>query len=765
MNLHFTGCECAGCLSNTGSKGVFRAEDVETKISAARQAPPKPVFTVDNIVEQLTRSWSLSEASTRSWQATEVTYAMDQAGLNGFLQGETAGLKAMSAVQAEAAEEGFRLWDDVAALSLRNVSPASADIAFAYSTQTMGNGTYTRLMGVRDENDDLDVTGAAVWINAGWSTHDDDLDFSFGSYGRFTFLHEIGHALGVSHPGQYDASRGVVDYASAAVYSQDSQQFTVMSYFAAFEANPNARHFDAKGYWLYAQTPLLHDIAAVQALYGADMATRSGDTRYGFGSTADRDVYDFALNKAPVLAIWDGGGHDVLDLSGFDMDQVGDLREGRFSSIGGLTDNVAIAYGAKLEDLFMGAGNDRAFGNDEANMVFGLAGDDQLAGLAGADTLWGGEGDDVLDGGDGADRLIGETGDDRLSGGAGADELFGGEGADILSGGEGGDLLDGEAGDDLLSGDDGNDAMTGGDGADTMHGGEGADSVFGWTGDDVLTGGAGDDLLDGDRGADHLDGGEGADLLFGGEGADTITGGEAADTVFGGADADSLFGWSGDDRIYAGSGDDAAFGDAGEDHIDGEAGDDALFGGEGRDTITGGEGDDRVYGEDGADSLFGWSGDDALHGGDGADLLIADDGADLLHGGSGDDTLIGGDGGDVLIGGAGSDILLGGEGADVFCFNGFGCSSPEMGIDRIRGFESGVDLINLLGVDADPLRDGDQAFRFEGESDAAVSAGSLRVVVIEGEGIFLAGHRDDDGRAEMLIDIGTFKITASDFFL
>ena len=36
----------------------------------------------------------------------------------------------------------------------------------------------------------------------------------------------------------------------------------------------------------YAATPMVHDIYAGAAIYGADMTTRTGDTTYGFHATA-----------------------------------------------------------------------------------------------------------------------------------------------------------------------------------------------------------------------------------------------------------------------------------------------------------------------------------------------------------------------------------------------------------------------------------------------------------------------------------------------
>ena len=50
----------------------------------------------------------------------------------------------------------------------------------------------------------------------------------------------------------------------------------------------------------YAATPLIHDILAIQQIYGADMTTRTGDTTYGFNSNAGRDSFDFTKTPAPI---------------------------------------------------------------------------------------------------------------------------------------------------------------------------------------------------------------------------------------------------------------------------------------------------------------------------------------------------------------------------------------------------------------------------------------------------------------------------------
>ena len=147
-------------------------------------------------------------------------------------------------------------------------------------------------------------------------------------------IHEIGHAIGLDHPGNYNG--GNPTYSANAAYVQDSRQYTVMSYFDAEETG--ARHYDT-----YAATPLLHDIAAAQALYGANYATRAGNTVYGFNSNADRAQFHIiSAAQDAVFAIWDGGGRDTLNLSGYTEGSIINLNAGSFSSAGGLYANIAI---------------------------------------------------------------------------------------------------------------------------------------------------------------------------------------------------------------------------------------------------------------------------------------------------------------------------------------------------------------------------------------------------------------------------------------
>jgi serralysin len=219
-----------------------------------------------------------------------------------------------------------------------------------------------------------------------------------------TEIHEIGHALGLDHPAEYPAN---ATYANNALYMQDSLQYTVMSYF--YENNTGADWIASDGKWYNPQTPMMHDILAIQQLYGAETATRTGNTTYGFNSNADRSVYNFAQNKHPIICIWDAGGNDTLDLSGFTTPSRIDLAPGSYSDADAMTKNISIAIGVTIENAIGGFGNDSITGNSVANMLKGNGGNDTISGLAGNDKLHGGLGNDTLTGGSGNDQFVFDT--------------------------------------------------------------------------------------------------------------------------------------------------------------------------------------------------------------------------------------------------------------------------------------------------------------------------------------------------------------------
>lgn len=336
-------------------------------------------------------------------------------------------------------------------------------------------------------------------------------------FGFEAFLHELGHAMGLSHPHQ-----GAYTLTS----DLDNNSNTVMSYTRTIHYRTDL-------------APM--DVEALRYLYGTPQDV-SGWT-YGF----DKGVFTLRASARDDVVVGVAGRNA---LSGGEGDDTIIGRDEGDVLNGGKGDDLLIG-GNGRDTIRAGAGDDRLFAGNTSgsdffkNTLKGGAGHDRLFGADGFDTLRGGPGNDILYANRrgevdyGANALYGGNDADRLVGGNGADRLFGGRGNDTLLGGQGGDTLRGGAGSDTLFG---------GDGADTLRGGRGDDLLYanrrGETDDRVNTlyGGAGADRLVGGDGADRLVGGDGVDRLVGEQGDDTLVGGKGGDTLEGGAGRDVLIG-------------------------------------------------------------------------------------------------------------------------------------------------------------------------------------------------------------------------------
>jgi hypothetical protein len=257
----------------------------------------------------------------------------------------------------------------------------------------------------------------------------------FGSYiGSKTFnvyIHEIGHALGLGHPGPYNGGNTYSTDTTVPgdnIFLNDTHAYSAMSY------NPQDRYDGSQ--WRSNSTPMVADILAVETIYGRAAATRTGDTVYGFNTNAG-PVYDFSLqpltyvnetlangfsnNKGPpAFTIVDRGGNDTLDGSGYTGDQTIDLSPGAFSSMG-LIRNIAIDLNTVLENAIGGSGNDQLIGNFANNGLRGGRGNDTLDGGNGTDT--------ALFSGAAAEYLWSRTG----SGVAVSDKVSGRDGSDTTN--------------------------------------------------------------------------------------------------------------------------------------------------------------------------------------------------------------------------------------------------------------------------------------------------------------------------------------------
>jgi Ca2+-binding RTX toxin-like protein len=543
------------------------------------------------------------------------------------------------------------------------------------------------------------------------------------------------------------------------------------------------------------------DVVVEQANGGSDRIVTSLAS-YTLGANLEAllgtlDTGQVLTGNASGNSLIGGGGNDVLDGAGGDLDHIeghgGDDRflirlPGSVQASGGSgTDTLVIDYSDANTFIasFVETAADGHSGwvRDELgdnNVSFsGVERFDIVTGIH-KDDLRTGDGDDRLVLGGGDDRAEAGGGNDRIEGGAGSDTLFGGAGDDRLDGGAGADSMSGGAGDDLYVADSADQLVE--------NEGEGVDEVR--TAAATFTLGANIEKL-------TATGYGAAPLLLRGNALDNVITTEVGGAVIflqdGGAD--TAYGATNKDTFYFG----AAFG-AG-DKVDGGLSSDTvvLQGAYGPLTLTAGTmigiqtlallsaGDNRFGGAtagsfsyeikvaagfssaipspwlpfiDEEGELFidasglgagesldfdGSAADPALghlyvKAGAGADHLVGSRGNDALLGGGGDDLIEGGEGNDYLDdGGGASTILRGGDGDDLLSF--FVSSWTTLAAEGGNGDDRAV--ISASGAGSATLDMGAGKDRVEIWS---LEGGTVRVTLGAGQDT-LAVDREALGRA------------------
>lgn len=700
------------------------AEQGNYRVSAVL-APPLTVFTNDQIATQLSETF---------WGGTERHFNVAPGAAL------TIDLSALTAAGQTLAREALALWTDATGINffeggggpvhLRFIDDANddpqgdADSAFA---------TSTRVGGI--------IQSSLINVGTGWLT---DYGTGFNTYSFQTYIHEIGHALGLGHAGNYN---GAADYSTDAEYLNDSWATTIMSYFDQTENT----YFSGQGFTRqFVLTPLVADIIATTDLYGTPSTTRTGDTTYGFNNNTGRIVFDAALLPSVTYTVVDHGGIDTLDYSGFSQNQRIDLNQEAFSNVGSRVGNVTIARGTVIENAVGGTGNDTIIGNSVANTLFAHRG--------GNDTLIGGGGDDGFYFGAAFNEL------DSVDGGTGTDQIgLQGNYANLILG------ANSTVGVELI-------VLL--DGADNrFNGATGTNLSYNITTIDANI--AAGQLFTFQ--ANTLRAGEnftlnasaetnGTLLVFGGQGTDTITGGQGDDGFYFGTGrfnaADRVDGQGGSDQLglqgnFAG-GNALTLGAtqlAGIELIVLLSASDLRFGGGnvGQNfsyTLTTHNGN-VASGQQlvvqanslGASEVLTFNGSAEL---DGRFIVYGGAGADSIIGGAGADELRGAAGIDRIEGLGGADVLYGGTGNDTFVYSDVQHSTAAAR-DQIMDFTTG-DRIDLANLDANANAGGQQSFSLIASGAAFTAAGQLRITQ-NGNNALIEGEVNGNGVADFAIQV------------
>lgn len=626
----------------------------------------------------------------------------------------TSGFEALNSTQQAMTRTALRMYASVANLTFTEIAETSiqhADLRFGMSNKPSTAWAYFP---------STNASGGDAWFNNSSGAYDNPL---LGNYAAATFIHEIGHGLGLEHAHE----------AYVMPADRDSMEYTIMSYRSYVGASTSTGYTNET--WGYAQSLMMYDIAGLQHMYGANFSTNSGNTTYSWSPTTGEMFVNGTGQGDPggnriFMTLWDGGGADTYDFSQYTTGLSVNLQPGSWTVTSSTqlarlhyngskiaAGNIANALLYKgdlrslIENAIGGAGNDAIVGNQGANA---------LTGNAGADSLTGGAGDDMLNGGTGSDTA-----------------LYGGQRSqyDIVK------LSDGSIQvTDLRSGSP--------DGRDVVWNTE-------WF-----------QFVDRTYSASELSGSTPApqtpsvttSVVEVAPQSMTVTGGKSADRLYGDAGNDKLLGYAGNDILH---------GAAGADRLEGGTGSDyASYSGAGTAVVADllsrsanrGDAQGDIYVS--VENLIGSAWADSLRGNNAANVIRGGDGSDTLYGRSGNDTLDGGLGDDVLYGQAGRDVLTGRGGNDRFAFRSVS-DSRGTAIDVIKDFHRGEDKIDLRSIDAKTTLGGNQAFTFIGKTAFVGKAGQLRF----SSGL-LEGDTNGDGVADFQVKVaGLSALSKGDFHL
>jgi hypothetical protein len=297
-------------------------------------------------------------------------------------------------------------------ITFTEVAAGTGDIVYANNNQGNTSAGYAYYPS---------ASGSNVYLNNQY--YGEGSDYSAGTYAWEVLIHETGHALGLKHPGNYNAGGG----GTSGPYlpsSTDLRTYTVMSYYDAANLTYYTVTGNQYGYsWQYnslnPSTYQHYDFEALQYLYGARTGVHLGNVA-------------FAVNPVMLKTIYADSGLNIIDISNQTLSSDVNLNAGTFSSIGKRTttaelradipswatavptptyngvNDLGIAAGSKFDEVKLGSGAaDTVICNNDGDTI--VCGN-------GSATITGGAGNDNL-------QIASNTGTISFTGGGGTDTV------------------------------------------------------------------------------------------------------------------------------------------------------------------------------------------------------------------------------------------------------------------------------------------------------------------------------------------------------
>lgn len=322
----------------------------------------------------------------------------------GLAASDASGFQALGSTHRERVRDALDYLSSVIDVQFTEVG-SGGDLSYGSNVQASSAG-YARYP---NEGSQIMMANNQSSFAGGWDE---------GSYGWQTLLHETAHALGLKHPGAYNAGGGTTPgpYLPGGA---DHRGNTIMSYNNA--KNMTRVIYDNGAFTkntINADSFQGYDIEALQYLYGAS-------------TTTSAKTYAFDDNPYMSRTLWNPSAGSSIDLSNQTGTNVLDLRAGKFSSIG-VRDAYADMPYTQKQYAALKAGNGKSLVSLLGKPTY--TGQNNLLVAAGSQFT-------VGKGGSGSDSLVANTVGGSVDGGAGNDSLYWSGGNLQATGGQGSDTL------------------------------------------------------------------------------------------------------------------------------------------------------------------------------------------------------------------------------------------------------------------------------------------------------------------------------------